>query len=824
MMASNFGLMVHHARSLRSIRCITILSIGLFTLASLRAQYDCQHSKQGTPGHHLRDGGTGEFWPMDILHQRIWLDLTLPGSIRANCEILATPREPDLETFSLQLRSLTVDSVTLGGVSLPFTHVDEALDIALPGPVGASDTLLFTIHYQGVPTADPSGFGGWYNTGTYIYNLGVAFTHIPHSYGRAWFPCVDNFTERSSYEFIVRTHAGRNAWCNGEMISETVLGGDTLERHWSISETMPAYLASVAASNYVSVQDTFPSLGGQQVPVALVARPPDTTNMKNSFINLRTAFDHFEERFGAYSWNKVGFVLTPLGAMEHSTSIHYPQFIANGNLQYEHIMAHELAHQWWGNLVTCDRAEEMYINEGFAEYLSFLFLEAVYGPGRYRNEVRANHRQMVHRAHLLDEGWWALADVPQAWTYGEHSYNKGADVLHSLRGYLGDTLFNLGLRSFLEENAFRSVNSALLRDHLTLATGVDMSDFFDDWIFQPGWAAFEVDSFASLPDGAGYLTTVHVQQKMRGPAQHYNNVPLRITCIHPDGSSWQAPDAVLVGGPTTSFTLTTPFAPGTIVLNEEERISLAITVDIDTLDQPSFPVYSNADLRFTSVNVPAPVPIRLEEYWVAADTEVDEAFAYHVSPDRWWRIIGNIPADAVINARINYDGRPTTSASYDVELMQDMDGVTFREDSLVLLYRPDQRVPWSLHPDFTVNPLSSPTDKMGRIDFNNVQAGEYTMAWRKSAVGIAEANELLIQWGLHPNPAQDHVMITLDEGVELNGAVQLIDASGRIVRSERWLGAPQRFGLAGVAEGAYLLQFAGLDGRVRSIGRVVVER
>ena len=802
----------------------TLLWPALFAATLGHAQYDCQHSKaaRGTGG--LRDGGTGTFWPMDLLHQRLELDLTLASGIAGSCMITATPREAGIQEFPLHLKSLAVDSVVLDGESLSFTHTDELLTIELPVALAPGDTFAITVHYGGNPAVDPSGFGGWYNTGTYIYNLGVAFTDVPHSYGRAWFPCVDNFTERSSYEFIVRTHAGRNAWCNGELVSETALGGDTLVRHWRIDETMPAYLVSVAASNYVSVHDTFTSIGGAPVPVALVARPPDTTNMKNSFINLQQAFDRFEAWFGAYRWNKVGYVLTPLGAMEHSTSIHYPQFIANGNLQYENVMAHELAHQWWGNLVTCDKAEEMYINEGFAEYLSYLFLEAVYGPGRYRNTVRSNHRKMVHRAHLIDQGWWALADVPQEWTYGEHSYNKGADVLHTLRGYLGDALFQLGLRTFLETNAFRSVNSELLRDHLTAATGVDMTDFFKDWIFQPGWAAFEVDSFTAVPDGNAFAVTVHVQQKQRGPSAAYTNVPLRVTFLDADGSAWRHPDSVFVGTPLSSFTIPAPFIPATVVLNEDERISLAITVDVDTLTQPSAPIYANADLRLSVQSISGPIPIRLEEYWVAADPEVDEPFAYVVSPDRWWRIVGNFPPDALINGRIQYDGRTLSTASYDVGLMQDVDGVAFREDSLVLLYRPDQRSPWSPYPEFTVNPLSSPTDKLGRIDFNQVRAGEYTLAWRKSAVGISAAPERPNDWLVHPNPSSDHFAITWRGDGHVAGLLELVDAAGRRVAQQRIDAPVTVLSVQGLAPGTYLLRHVPLQGPARMVDRVVVAR
>jgi aminopeptidase N len=104
--------------------------------------------------------------------------------------------------------------------------------------------------------------------------------------------------------------------------------------------------------------------------------------MKNSFIHLQDAFDNHEAWFGHHRWDRVGYCLTGQGAMEHATNISYPVSITNGSLTYETTMAHELAHHWFGDQITCARAEEMYLNEGFAEYISYLFLERVYDRTR----------------------------------------------------------------------------------------------------------------------------------------------------------------------------------------------------------------------------------------------------------------------------------------------------------------------------------------------------------------------------------------------------------------------------------------------------------
>ena len=810
-----------NTRSFGLVRCASLLLIGLLASSAI-AQHDCRSAKHAAHGHGQSKGGGIALWPWDILHQRITLDLTQPNVISARCDIQASSREDAQSTLPLQLLALTVDSVTLGGAPLAFTHLGEELTVTLPQPYAIGEAIDLSVFYHGDPVVDGSGFGGFYTTGTYSYNLGVAFTSVPHSYGRAWFPCADNFTERSTFEFIVTTNAPWTSWCNGVLLDESQPTPTTVRRHWSIDETMPTYLASVAAGNYAVVRDTLPSVTGDQVPVTLVARPQDTTAMKNSFVNLEAAFSRFEEWFGPFRWDRVGYVLTPQGAMEHATSIHYPQSIANGSLSYQDVMAHELAHHWFGNLVTCERAEEMYINEGFAEYLAYLFIEEVNGPDSYRSTVRTNHRNMLLRAHIDDEGWWTLSEMPQEWTYGEHTYNKGADALHTMRSYMGDSLFRVGLTSFLETHAFEHVNTEMLRDHLNQTTGLNLTDYFTDWIQQPGWAAFEVEGFtmeAQQPNGT-YPTVVAFQQKQRGPALPYNNVPVTLSFMSADGSLWSASDPVLLGGPTCMVTGFPPFPPIAVVINDDENISQAVTFDQEEFTGPAVRQYTNSDMRFTVNSTPSPFTARVEEYWVAADDEAEDAFAYVVSPDRYWRIAGNMPEGASLSGRFAYDGRPAPSVSWDSGLMQDLGGLAFREDSLVMLYRAGPGWPWVLHPDQTRNILGSVTDKQGRIDINDLRPGEYCFAWRKSAVGIAEPAIARTTWLIQPNPASESVTVRTE--APMQGVIELHDARGRLVQWQPINGTQAQLDVSGVRRGSYQARFAASDGRLLPIGKVVV--
>ena len=799
---------------------LALSSIACLSVVAACAQQDVRAVEHQRFAGHGQDKDAVVLWPMDILHQRIDLNLALGSIIEGHCTITAVPREDGADHFPLQLLALTVDSVTSPDGDLAYAQVGEDLDIALASTVGTLDTVELTVHYHGDPVVDASGFGGFYTTGQYSYNLGVAFTAVPHSYGRAWFPCADNFTERNSYEFFVTTPATWNAWCNGELLDESQPTPATRLRHWMIEETMPAYLASVAASNYEVVRDTFPSIAGTEIPVTLVARPADTTNMKNSFVHLKDAFDKFEDWFGPYRWDRVGYVLTPQGAMEHPTSIHYPQSIADGSLSYEEIMAHELGHHWFGDLVTCDRPEEMYINEGFAEYLSYLFIEQLYGRRSYLNTVRANHKKMVHQAHQLDEGWWALDSVPAEWTYGEHSYNKGADIIHTLRGYLGDSLFKAGFTSFLDSYAFQPVNTEMMRDHLTQATGVDLTDFFRDWVQQPGWSAFEIRETQATPNGGEWNVHATLGQKLRGPAELYHNVPITLVMV---GSTLQEQHRVRIvaSGDLTEVDVPCPFEPTGFWLNDDDLISMAITGSTDTISNGGFHSMALANMDLTLPAITDTVLIRAEQYWVGPDNgPVDESFAFIVSPDRYWRLGGQIPEGTT--ARIFYDGRNVVTGNLDPLLIGDTLGFTFREDSLVMLWREHPGSTWVEWPS-SITTLGSATDGYGRITVDSLQAGEYTLAWRKSAVGINDRDGEGVQWTVSPNPAHGSVVVTTERS-DASGTMDLLDSGGRMVRSMTVMGPLVRIDLHGLKSGNYHLRFTCKGGgRPTRVGSVVVE-
>ncbi|MGB0175753.1 MAG: hypothetical protein ACPF9D_01215, partial [Owenweeksia sp.] len=201
---------------------------------------------------------------IDILHYDIDLNLynIATRQLEGSCSILFTPRLNNINTINLDLLELNIQSVELNGGPLAYTYNDTIIHISLGASYNPNDTLLIEISYSGQPEGDASGWGGFHFQNGYYYNLGVGFAANPHTYGRVWFPCFDNFVEKTTYSFKAITKSPNKAYFNGLRQVQTSLGGDTLYTEWNMTEPIPTYLASVAISSYAEVNQTVNGLNG----------------------------------------------------------------------------------------------------------------------------------------------------------------------------------------------------------------------------------------------------------------------------------------------------------------------------------------------------------------------------------------------------------------------------------------------------------------------------------------------------------------------------------------------------------------------------------
>ena len=730
--------------------------------------------------HHHNKALNSRSDTIDILNYQINLDMTDVGNqqISGNCVVNFTPKINGVTQIDLDLQSLTVDSVIFNNNNLLFSHNDTLIEIPLLTTLNTSDTADITVYYHGSPQMDPSGWGGFYFSGGYAFNLGVGFQDNPHNYGRVWFPCFDNFVERSTYEFNIITGQGKKAHCNGLLASETVITGDTINRRWVMNEKIPTYLACVAVADYETVHQEFYGVN-DTVPVELVGVATDTTNMKNSFINLNGAFDAYENSYGPYEWSKVGFSLVPFssGAMEHATNVAFPRIAANGSLAYETLMAHEFSHHWWGDLVTCETAEDMWINEGMAVYSEHLFLEKIYDYQTALDEIKSNHKSVIQFAHIDELGYRAISGIPHEYTYGDHVYKKGASVAHNMRAYLGDSLFFVGLQSIINNYQFTTINAAQFRDELTSSTGIDMTNFFTDWVFAPGFSHFDIDSVQTTPNGPNFDATVYIKQKLRGASNFHTNTPLEITFYDNNWNSYK--DTIVASGQYSTVNVNgIPFNPTVYVLNEDNRLNQARTDDKFIINSPS--TISNTPLslvaNITVNSIVDSAMLIVQHHWVAPDSIKTNPNNYRISTSRYWSFDGILPNNFSASARLNFDGRNNNG-------FLDLDLVPVNGDSLILLYRENPADDWEEYPYYTKTTISQ-TLAFGFVTLDSLLLGEYTYANSATAIGINEENAKQTKsFNVYPNPTKNSFWIENNDKSNFNNKMDIYDLSGKLIYS-----------------------------------------
>ncbi|MCB0762619.1 MAG: hypothetical protein KDC12_13915, partial [Flavobacteriales bacterium] len=252
----------------------------------------------------------------DILHYDIHIDVTddFNQVITAATTISYMPKEPNLSSIIFDLFELTVDSVLDGNGNMTYNYDNEFLQVYFDESPVAFDTLNLTVFYHGEPHADPY-WGGFYFDLGYIYNLGIGLTTVPPNHGKVWYPCFDTFIERARYDYHVKSADGNLAFCQGDLMEEIQLDGDTVIRHFAFDYPIPSYLSGIAVSNYESYEYIHNGLNGD-IPVSLVARPPQMNAMQNVFSELGFAIDALEYWYGPYAWSRVGYILTTDGALE----------------------------------------------------------------------------------------------------------------------------------------------------------------------------------------------------------------------------------------------------------------------------------------------------------------------------------------------------------------------------------------------------------------------------------------------------------------------------------------------------------------------------
>mgnify|MGYP002639403093 CR=1 FL=1 len=714
---------------------------------------------------HSQNSGIGD--TIHAIHYTINLNEinTTSNTIAGWTEIEITPLVSDLSYIPLELQSLTVDSVFVDNELAINNHIGHRVTINLDDQIGILDTVLVKVFYHGNPFHE--AWGGFHFSGDYAFNLGVGFESIPHNLGKTWFPCIDNFTDRATYDIIGTAETGLTITAGGVLVDTINNGNNTTTWHWQIPYSIPTYLASITLGYYTEYKDEHIGIE-DTIPISIFTKPSSAGNVVGSFVNLHEIIEFFESHFGAYPFEKVGYTGTAIGAMEHVSNIAYPHFAINGTTSSEYLYTHELAHMWFGNKVTCSTAEDMWLNEGWATFCDIYYKEILYGYDVFIEEMRSTHKDVLQNAHVVDGGYWAVSNIPQDVTYGKTAYDKGGTVVNTLKNYLGDSLFFESITAYLNADgiAYNSVSSEDMRDFLTDYTGINMGPFFDTWVLSPGTPHFSIDSMLVTEGGASYMIDIWLKQKFKGYDFLGDDNIIEVTFI--DEYFNQYTDTVHFSGRNGHSVkiydmVAMPYKPILATIDLYEKINDATTDNFKYFTQPEeydFPL-TYFTLNIDQLNDSA--MIRTTHNWVAPDSLVTPVEGLRLSPYRHWKVEGIVPDNFQASGKFFY----SFSSNLDNEL------ITSNNDSIVILYREGAGYEWQSIPQTRIGVWS-----VGNITVDNLLIGEYTLAvWDIQIVGTEESNIITRDVLIYPNPSSG--IVNFEFTRKGNYHIRIYDETGK---------------------------------------------
>lgn len=469
--------------------------------------------------------------PGQVDHIALDLVLDLSGQhCQGLCTIQLTPIRDGIQSIELDAIAMTLYSVKVGRQKQPFDYDGERLTIHLRTPTKTGKSLTLAIDYEldhpqrGLYFVAPDDH--------YPRKPYQVWTQGEDEDSRYWFPCFDYPGQLATSEIRVQVPSGFMAISNGELIeTQQVKGG--MIYHWSQPQVHPTYLMTLAVGEFVEIRDILHQ-NGHAIPVTYYADPSRADDAERTMGKTPKMIDYFSRAYGYdYPYPKYAQVCVDdfiFGGMENtSTTLLTDRCLlderaALDNRSSESLVAHELAHQWFGDLVVIKHWSHAWLKEGMASYSEVMWTEQEYGPDEaayYRLKEARNYLvedQTRYRRPVVTHVYREAIEL-----YDRHLYEKGACIYHMIRAELGEDLFWKAIHRFVQDNAHRTVETVDLLRAIEAATGRNLLFLFDQYVFRGGHPDFNLSYSWDSDHHIAKVTVKQTQAKANGNGNGNDN-------------------------------------------------------------------------------------------------------------------------------------------------------------------------------------------------------------------------------------------------------------------------------------------------------------
>lgn len=505
---------------------ITLVLVPVFFCIGLKAQ---EYRSQDSPDRSKRYRHFETAPPKnealqdyDVSSYNLNLEVSpLDTYISGFATMTARSSRESLDTLIMELvQEMKIDSLFLNQSAIgEYLHQEDLVVIPLENPLQAGDIFQVTVHYAGTSTR-----GGVQSSFNEQYDEYVTWTLSESFHAKDWFPCKEVLTDKAdSATVTLTTFGGYTAVSNGLLEKQEELENGKIRFTWKTRYPIEYYLISFAVSDYQEYQFLSETgIPGDSVRIVnyLYDHPDCLSDNKSKILDAKRFMDLFSGLFGPYPFReeKYGHALTEIGGgMEHQT------LTTLGNFSWR-IVSHELAHQWFGDYVTCGNWQDIWINEGFASYGEYLALEFLDSKQAATDWMSLAHE----KAKTKPQGsvyvpFQEARNEARIFDYAL-SYKKGAALLHMIRYRIGDDdLFFSLLRDFLNLYSHSYATGENFRDLLNERTNIDFNPFFEQWYYGQGFPYYEASW--NMANDSLYLT---IHQATTSEVTSFFSIPLEV--------------------------------------------------------------------------------------------------------------------------------------------------------------------------------------------------------------------------------------------------------------------------------------------------------